>query len=121
MNPSAPTFIIMKRKIAGPSILDHGQSFGSARKEMLHAENLDAGAPHACPGPDSDTEAASQSESAGPDRYEDKIRELKRLAGQLQAGIAALEAENGEMGADEGESDEDEGESAHSHGKKLTY
>jgi hypothetical protein len=40
-----PSFIIVKRRIAGPSIIDPGMGYQQARKQMLHAEGLDAGGP----------------------------------------------------------------------------
>ena len=125
MNPTPPTFIIMKRELSGPDVLGHGQSFGSARRELLHAEGLDAGAPHPCAGPaesdaaeagpDSDADDAPRSELAGPDGYAKQLAELKRMAGQLQDRIESLGAP-----ADSEAETEDTGP-ADSHGKQRVF
>tara|TARA_R110002153_G_scaffold84415_1_gene211312 strand:- start:348 stop:746 length:399 start_codon:yes stop_codon:yes gene_type:complete len=132
MNPTSPTFIVMKRELSGPDVLGHGQSFGSARRELLHAEGLDAGAPHPCAGPaesddedagpdsaeagpDSDADDAPRSELAGPDGYAKQLAELKRMAGQLQDRIESLGAP-----ADSEAETKDTGP-ADSHGKQRVF
>ncbi len=47
MHDDQPTLIMVKRSIAGPAIITPGMGYQKARKAMLHAEGLDAGAP--CP------------------------------------------------------------------------
>lgn len=111
MHKPEPTLIIMKRRIAGPEIIDPGMGFAAARKAMIHADGLDAGAP--CPG-------SAGPEPTGPTgSYEAKLEELRRLAGQLTEAVDDLahtgpdqaeDAEAGEEGAEEASEEETHGE-----------
>ena len=51
MHDDQPTLIMVKRAIAGPEIITPGMGYKKARKAMLHAEGLDAGAPCPSSGP----------------------------------------------------------------------
>ena len=114
MHKPEPTLIIMKRRIAGPEIIDPGMGFAAARKAMIHADGLDAGAP--CPG-------SAGPEPTGPTgptgAYEPKLEELRRRAGQLTEAVDDLahtgpdqaeDAEAGEEGAEEASEEETHGE-----------
>jgi hypothetical protein len=79
MHKSEPTFIIMKRRIAGPEIIDPGMGFSSARKAMIHADGLDAGSPCAAvAGPDQPDLPDQSDEPAG-----DHQAEMKKMADEL--------------------------------------
>jgi len=82
MHDDQPTLIMVKRSIAGPAIITPGMGYQKARKAMLHAEGLDAGAP--CPhsgepkppGPPGDEDQMSKPSG-------DHVAEMKEIAEQL--------------------------------------
>ena len=82
MHDDQPTLIMVKRSIAGPDIINPGMGFMAARKAMLHAEGLDAGAP--CPHSGKDkppAEPASKDQMDQPSG--DHVAERKEIAEQL--------------------------------------
>lgn len=75
MHDDQPTLIMVKRAIAGPSIITPGMGFMKARKAMLHADGLDAGAPR--PLPDDESKSGMSRPS------DDHIDQMKEIAKQL--------------------------------------
>jgi len=69
----APSFIIVKRQIAGPSIIDPGMGYQQARKQMLHAEGLDAGGP--C-GPAPARAPAKSTPASSPAGHADDMKQI---------------------------------------------
>lgn len=115
MRKSEPTFIVMKRRIAGPEIVDPGMSFEAARKMMLHADGLDAGAP--CPG----SAGPEPTGPAGPaGSYEAKLTELRRLAGQLTEAVDDLAHAGPDQAEDEEEAEEEPEEETHGEERELS-
>ena len=112
MHKSEPTLIVMKRRIAGPEIIDPGMGFAAARKAMLHADGLDAGSPCAAvAGPD-------QEIPAGPDKsYDKKLTELRKLAGQLTDAVESLADSSPDR---TGDSEVSEDEETHGEERELS-
>ena len=79
MHDDQPTLIMVKRAIAGPEIITPGMGYKKARKAMLHAEGLDAGAPCPSSGP---AEHPAQAETPAPS---DIPAQLKRMADEMSA------------------------------------
>ena len=107
MQDDQPTLIMVKRAIAGPRIITPGMGYMQARKAMLHADGLDAGAP--CPHPHDEGDH---------DMYQpadDHSAEMKEIADEL---YKASEMHKGQadrlMGYVKGKSHNDSG----SYGKK---
>ena len=71
MHDDQPTLIMVKRAIAGPSIITPGMGYMKARKAMLHADGLDAGAP--CPHPDDESKSGMDQSSGD---HTDQMREI---------------------------------------------
>lgn len=78
MHGKEPTLIMVKRSIAGPEIIQPGMGYNAARKAMLHAEGLDAGAP--CPHPDHDKQPEPDQMDKPPG---DHSTEMKEIAEEL--------------------------------------
>jgi|TARA_R110001583_G_scaffold192431_2_gene358898 hypothetical protein len=68
MHDDQPTLIMVKRSIAGPDIITPGMGYQQARKQMLHAEGLDAGGP--C-GP-----APKSTPASAPAGHEDDMKQI---------------------------------------------
>ena len=71
MHDDQPTLIMVKRAIAGPSIITPGMGYMKARKAMLHADGLDAGAP--CPHPNDESKSGTDQSSGD---HTDQMREI---------------------------------------------
>ena len=79
MHDDQPTLIMVKRSIAGPDIITPGMGFQKARKAMLHAEGLEAGAPCPHPGKSEPAEPPGKSEAQPGDHQ----AEMKQIAKEL--------------------------------------
>ena len=77
-----PTIIMVKRSIAGPSLIKPGMGFMAARKAMMHAEGLDAGSP--CPHSGKDKPHSHSGDKDQMDQSPgDHVAEMKDIADQL--------------------------------------
>ena len=94
MHDDQPTLIMVKRAIAGPEIITPGMGYKKARKAMLHAEGLDAGAPCPSSGP---AEHLAQAETPAPS---DIPAQLKRMADEMNA-LADQVGKSGDSSEDE--------------------
>jgi|TARA_R110002020_G_scaffold373387_1_gene584830 hypothetical protein len=78
MHDDQPTLIMVKRAIAGPEIITPGMGYKKARKAMLHAEGLDAGAPCPSSGPAEHPAPAQMDKPSG-----DHSADMKEIAEEL--------------------------------------
>jgi len=96
MHDDQPTLIMVKRAIAGPEIITPGVGYNAARKEMLHAEGLDAGAP--CPSSGTDKPPAHPAPSDLPAQLKRVADEMTTLAEQIeQSGDSQTDESVGEQ------------------------
>lgn len=75
MHDDQPTLIMVKRAIAGPDIITPGMGYQQARKQMLHAEGLDAGGPCG-PAPKSTPLPAKSTPDLDPGLAADEIKDM---------------------------------------------
>lgn len=91
MHDDQPTLIMVKRAIAGPEIVTPGMGYNAARKAMLHADGLDAGAPCPSSGP-----AEPPAQTDIPAQLKRMAEEIGSMADQLESGEAEPEKSDAE-------------------------